>query len=189
MKALHTFATCALLVASSAHGQHASHGPHAPPSPYASMQSRDIKALSPQQVDDLRQGRGMGASLPAELNGAPGPLHALQLAEQLGITPTQHAALERITQEMRATAQALGSQILAAEARLDRGFANGAIDEEGVRQAAQHIGALQGELRATHLVAHLKTRAILTREQVASYNQARGYASLGEPTTRRMPSP
>ncbi len=29
-------------------------------SPYAGMQTRSIKALSTQQIDDLRTGRGMG---------------------------------------------------------------------------------------------------------------------------------
>jgi hypothetical protein len=37
------------------------------------MQSRPIKALSDQQVSDLRAGRGMGLALAAELNGYPGP--------------------------------------------------------------------------------------------------------------------
>ena len=41
-------------------------------SPYAGMQSRSIKALSAQQIDDLRAGRGMGLALAAELNGYPG---------------------------------------------------------------------------------------------------------------------
>ena len=43
--------------------------------PYAGMESRAIKALSPQQIADLREGRGMGLALPAELNGYPGPMH------------------------------------------------------------------------------------------------------------------
>ncbi len=39
--------------------------------PYAGMESRAIKALSPQQIADLREGRGMGLALPAELNAIP----------------------------------------------------------------------------------------------------------------------
>jgi len=41
--------------------------------PYAGMQSRPIKALSEQQIGDLKAGRGMGLALPAELNGYPVP--------------------------------------------------------------------------------------------------------------------
>ena len=36
-------------------------------SPYAGMQSRPIKALSEQQIADLKTGRGMGLALTAEL--------------------------------------------------------------------------------------------------------------------------
>ena len=75
-----------LAATGSAFAQHAGH--HQPqPIGYAGMHTRDIKALSPEQVADLREGRGMGASLPAELNGAPGPIHVLELSQQLKVTP------------------------------------------------------------------------------------------------------
>ena len=58
--------------------------PHAhaqqPAAPYAGYQQRPIKALSEQQIADLRAGRGMGLALAAELNGYPGPVHVLALA-------------------------------------------------------------------------------------------------------------
>ena len=41
--------------------------------PYAGLEGRAIKALSEQQIADLRAGRGMGLALAAELNGYPGP--------------------------------------------------------------------------------------------------------------------
>ena len=44
----------------------------------------------------------MGTSLPAELNGMPGPLHVLELAQQLKVTAQQQAALERITADQSA---------------------------------------------------------------------------------------
>ena len=50
--------------------------------PYVGLQSRTIKALSAEQIADLRAGRGMGFALPAELNGYPGPLHVIELADQ-----------------------------------------------------------------------------------------------------------
>ncbi len=49
-------------------------------SPYAGMQTRPIKALSDQQITDLKAGRGMGLALHAELNGYPGPAHVLECA-------------------------------------------------------------------------------------------------------------
>lgn len=40
---------------------------------YERMNSRVIKTLSQQQIDDLTSGRCMGLALAAELNGYPGP--------------------------------------------------------------------------------------------------------------------
>ena len=51
--------------------------------PYAGFEKRAIKALSEQQIADLRAGRGMTLALAAELNGYPGPVHVLEHAEQL----------------------------------------------------------------------------------------------------------
>ena len=42
--------------------------------PYAGLEGRSVKALSEQQIADLRAGRGMGLALAAELNGYPGPM-------------------------------------------------------------------------------------------------------------------
>ncbi len=144
---------------------------------YAGMMDREIKALSAEQVADLREGRGMGASLPAELNGVPGPMHALQLAAQLKLTPEQRRAVEGIAADMKARAQGLGARIVAEEASLDKAFKERAIDEKGVEEAAARIASLQGQLRAVHLIAHLRTRGLLSDEQVAAYDEARGYAT------------
>ena len=60
------------------------------------MQTRAIKALSDQQIADLRAGRGMGMALPAELNGYPGPAHVLELADKLELTPDQRASVQAL---------------------------------------------------------------------------------------------
>ena len=41
-----------------------------PAQPYAGMQTRQIKALSAEQIADLKAGRGMGLAMAAELNGS-----------------------------------------------------------------------------------------------------------------------
>lgn len=164
----------ALGTAGSVSAQHVGHQ-HA--SGYAGMQTREIKALSAEQVADLREGRGMGASLPAELNGVPGPMHVLQFAQLLRISPEQQTALERISADMKASAQRLGVQVIAAEADLDKAFKTGAIDEKSIEEATTRIALLQAQLRAAHLSAHLKTRQLLSTDQVAAYNQARGYVA------------
>jgi Spy/CpxP family protein refolding chaperone len=145
------------------------------PSPYAGLDVRPLKALSPQQVEELRQGSGMGLSLVAELNHTPGPRHALELAEPLGLTVPQRAAAQALFERMRAEAQALGERILARERDMERLFAGEAGDSASVTALAEQIGLLQGQLRAVHLRAHLQTRALLTPDQVAGYDRLRGY--------------
>jgi hypothetical protein len=178
------FITWGLVAAGSALAQHAGHQHQVPPGSYAGMQTREVKALSAEQLADLREGRGMGASLPAELNGVPGPMHVLQLAQQLNIAPGQRQALELITADMRARAQGLGAQVIAEEARLDQAFKGRTIDAKGVEEATARIASLQGQLRAVHLVAHLRTRELLSDEQVTAYNNARGYTSADRPRHR-----
>ena len=52
---------------------------------------REVKALSAEQMTALAAGRGMGSALAAELNGYPGPLHVLELADPLGLSEGQRA--------------------------------------------------------------------------------------------------
>jgi len=154
-----------------------------PQSGYAGLQDRDIKALSQEQVADLQEGRGMGASLPAELSGVPGPLHVLQLKGKLNVTTEQQASLERISAEMKASAQQLGQQVIAAEAALDRAFKTGGADQESIPETTARIGAVQGQLRSVHLIAHLQTKQLLSGAQVVAYNEARGYSrTAAEPS-------
>jgi hypothetical protein len=148
---------------------------------YAGLQERTIKALSPEQIDDMKAGRGMGASLAAELNGVPGPLHVVELQERLGVTAAQKVALALISSDMTASARQLGQDILTAEATLDAAFKSGQATKPLIHEMTSRIGALQGQLRAVHLVAHQRTRGLLTDAQVAAYNQARGYTAPSGP--------
>ena len=149
-------------------------------SPYAGWQARDIKALSAQQIDDLRAGRGQSLALAAELNGYPGPRHVLDLGADLGLTAAQRTAFEALFRAMQAEAQRLGAEILAEEAAIDHAFRSGRAEEAELRGRLARLGALQGELRFAHLRSHLAARALLSPAQVAQYNAQRGYAVDGE---------
>ena len=70
--------------------------------PYAGLQNRSIKTLSDQQIADLNAGRGMGLALAAELNGYPGPIHAIELAEQLHLSSDQVSKLKSLFEAMKA---------------------------------------------------------------------------------------
>src|SRR5712691_10899573 len=97
-------------------------------SPYAGQQQRTIKALSDQEIGDLLEGRGMGLAKAGELNSYPGPLHVLQLAEQLALSDPQRAATNLLYAKMRERAVSMGGQIIEAEQTLDRAFADGRIE-------------------------------------------------------------
>ncbi len=143
--------------------------------PYAGMEQRPVKALSDEDIGDLRAGRGMGLALPAELNGLPGPRHVLDLADRLGLSDMQRAAMQRMFDEMREAAVVLGQRVIDREAALDRLFAAAAHDEAAIRALVAEIAASRGELRFTHLRYHLRARDVLTQEQIALYRRERGY--------------
>ena len=144
--------------------------------PYAGLQHRDVKALSAAQIDDLRAGRGMGMALPAELNGYPGPVHVLELADDLHLSLTQRDAMTALYEAMKGEAVPLGERLIAEEAALDRLFAGKSATAETVEAATAAIGRTQGALRAAHLRYHLATLDVLRPHQVARYAELRGYA-------------
>lgn len=154
--------------------------PNSAPSPYVGMESRRITSLSDQQIDDLTHGRGMGLALPAELNGYPGPRHALDLDTYLGLSPEQKAAAARLFDGMQTEAVAIGMSIIADEAALDRLFAMGRATADGVDALTTRIAAAQGRLRAVHLRAHLRMMDLLSPDQVRLYATARGYGHAGK---------
>jgi Spy/CpxP family protein refolding chaperone len=147
-----------------------------------------VKALSDEQVADLRAGRGMGLALAAELNGYPGPSHVLEHARALELTPAQRQRTEAVFDAMQAEAVKLGERLIEQERALDRLFATKAANVPELDAATAAIGMTQGVLRATHLRAHLAMMEVLTPEQVERYGQLRGYGGGDvEPEHRHMP--
>ena len=143
--------------------------------PYAGQQMRAIKALPDDDIAALRKGEGMGMAKAAELNGYPGPKHVLDLAQQLQLTDTQRRDVQTIFDRMSEAAKPLGGELIAQEQALDQLFAKGDITPDRVAAATAAIAELQGRLRAVHLSAHLETRALLNADQIARYEQLRGY--------------
>lgn len=144
--------------------------------PYAGLQDRPVKALSGQQVADLRAGRGMGLALAAELNGYPGPAHVLEHAAALGLSDEQRTRTQALYDAMQAEAVPLGERLIAQEAELDGQFRSRAITPASLTAATEEIGATQAALRAAHLRYHLTMLDVLTDDQVRRYRELRGYA-------------
>ena len=150
-------------------------GPAVAQQPYAGLDARAIKTLSGQQIADLKAGRGMGLALAAELNGYPGPSHAIELKARLGLSADQVAKLQELFAAMKAEAIPLGATLIAQELALNEDFAKRTVTPASLETTTQKIGATQATLRAAHLKYHLSTVAILTADQVARYNELRGY--------------
>ena len=150
-----------------------------PTSPYRQYQAPEIRGLSQQEIEDLREGRGMGLARAAELNSYPGPRHVLDAvqASQLQLTDEQLSAVKQLFGEMSAEAKRLGDVILKEEQALEAGFRGGKISEADLKDRVSRIASLQGELRVVHLRTHLETRALLTDPQIQRYNQVRGYST------------
>lgn len=146
-------------------------------SPYHGLESRSIKALSEQEMADLRAGKGMAMALAAELNGYPGPRHVLDLAGPLALTPGQSTAIQSLFEAMQAEATTLGQAVIAAESDLEQQFRSATLDDDGLQARVMSIAGLRGQLRLVHLRYHLATRAVLDRHQLALYGSLRGYDS------------
>jgi hypothetical protein len=143
--------------------------------PYAGLQQRPVKALSEQQVADLRAGRGMGLALTAELNGYPGPMHVLELADQLELSAELRQRMRQLIESMKAEAVPVGEALIAHETVLDRAFAERTISPDTLADLTVQIGETQAQLRAIHLKYHLTTADLLSPQQRHRYAELRGY--------------
>lgn len=187
MRVVHAFMLLALAVATEpAVAQHKGSGSgagsgsgsgSASHAAYAGLQQREIKSLSDDDIKGLRDGRGMGFALPAELNGYPGPMHILELAKELGLSEEQRGAVQAIFDRMKARARAAGSSYVEAERALDQAFKSGKADAETIARLAREADQRRAEKRLAHLDAHLEAAPVLTPEQRAKYSELRGTAA------------
>ena len=149
----------------------------APSAPYAGQQQRAIKALSTEEIESYLAGKGAGLAKAAELNHYPGPKHVLELAGELQLSDAQKSRTQAIFDAMQKEAVRQGRMLVEKEQELDRQFAAGAVTADSLRSALKQIGELQAEVRGAHLAAHVEQRAILTKTQIATYDELRGYTS------------
>ncbi len=134
-------------------------------------------ALSPQEVEQYQSGAGMGYAKAAELNHFPGPMHVLELADKLGLSSEQRASTQRLMQEHKAAARAIGARLVEAERSLEAMFRSGQVQEQALAKAVRAAAALEGEYRLSHLETHRRMRALLSGEQVRRYDELRGYGA------------
>jgi Spy/CpxP family protein refolding chaperone len=145
------------------------------PQPYAGFEQRSIKALSGEQIDDLRTGRGIGLALAAELNGYPGPSHVLELADRLDLSPEQHGRVQQLFDAMKRETVPLGTKLIEQEKELDHLFSARVVTPATLKATVAAISVTQAQLRESHLKYHLSTAALLTQTQMQQYADLRGY--------------
>lgn len=150
---------------------------HTHKSKYAGEEKREIKSLSATDIEELQNGQGWGLAKAAELNGVPGPVHLLEMKEEINLSAGQIQAIEDIYRKMKQEAVPLGLELIELERELNTHFANRTITNELLRQILQKIAKVHGQLRYVHLSTHLKTPDILKPEQITLYNKLRGYSS------------
>lgn len=160
-------------IASAQHGQH-----------YAGQQQREIKALSSEDVAGYLAGAGMGYAKAAELNGYPGPMHVLELADKLDLTVEQRAAVGSLMDAHKNDARAIGAKLVQSERDLETLFRQGGVEQERLAASVEQAAKLQGQYRLSHLETHRRALALLTPQQVAAYVQLRGYGSDGHRLTK-----
>ncbi|SFO11492.1 hypothetical protein SAMN04488056_103206 [Cohaesibacter marisflavi] len=145
-------------------------------SKYAGQQERTIKSLSQDDIDELKKGGGWGLAKAAELNGFPGPAHLLDLKDKLVLDDEQVEKLETLYEQMTSDARKEAKTYIFLEAKLEKEFSAGRINDGLLRTALGYIEESRRKLRYIHLSAHLEATKIVTPEQVEHYNALRGYS-------------
>jgi Spy/CpxP family protein refolding chaperone len=166
-------AVFALLVALAPLGVLAQH------SSYSGQERREIKALSAEEVEQYLAGAGMGFARAAELNRFPGPMHVLELSDQLKLSAEQRESAQRLMDRHKAEARVIGAKLVEAERALDKLFASGSVAAPELASHVKAVATLQGDYRLSHLETHRQMKAILSREQVDRYDALRGYTGAG----------
>lgn len=159
-------------------------------SPYAGEETREIRTLSEEDIEQLQAGAGWGLAKAAELNGVPGPAHLLEMAdrEEMRFSAQQLERIRDLHRQMTDRAIPLGFRLIEQERELNRRFADGTITGEELQELLAQIAETTAKLRFVHLSTHLNTLPILSPHQIHTYNRLRGYA-LGEGAAPATHSP
>jgi len=144
-------------------------------SKYIGEEVREIKSLSEDDVNSLLQGKGWGFAKAAELNGVPGPLHLLQMKNEIALKQSQIKNIKSVFNRMNLSAKEVGKQFVLSEKELNLAFFKRKISKEHLQKMLEKNGRLRTELRFIHLSAHLDMLDYLSEKQINQYNKLRGY--------------
>ncbi|MBC8515055.1 hypothetical protein H8D30_04280 [bacterium] len=147
-----------------------------------------LTSLSAEEVLGFLEGKGMGMAKPAEMNHFPGPMHVLELREELDLSEDQIAMVYGYRLDMLEETKSKGSLLITMEYNIDQWFlaaSKGAsVDETDLSRMLRASALLRGQIRYTHLHAHLLTAMALSPQQIMDYDTLRGY---GEESSDNAP--
>ncbi|MGH1438645.1 MAG: hypothetical protein ACRBBR_00930 [Cellvibrionaceae bacterium] len=142
---------------------------------YSGQENRPIKSLSESDMLALKNGSGWGLAKSAELNGLPGPVHVIELQEELDLSESQLKQVQAIWQNMNSEAIKQGERYIQAEKAIERYFQERRDNAQELKALLAHSAQQLALLRGVHLDAHLKIKPILSQHQVMLYKRHRGY--------------
>lgn len=146
----------------------------------AHAQARPPVAATIVSHDDVQAyltAKGMGMARAAEIDGVPGPFHALAMAHELGLTPDQLARTQQVFDRMEARSSTIGRQIIEQERLLDQQLSDPRVSAVQREAALQRVGQLHRALRQVHQEAHAAQRSILSAQQITQYRELRTQAA------------
>lgn len=140
-----------------------------------------LGGMSDQEKEALRAGAGLGAGRLAMQAGYPGPKHVLEMGDELELTAAQKERIGTIFAEAKASFAKMGAELVEKEEAFEAMFAAGDVDVDDMKKLAAEIGRRQGELRAGHLAAHVRTKEALTPAQLEKLSAMRGaHGGMGQ---------
>ena len=84
----------------------------------------------------------MGLALPSEMNGYPGPVHVLELADQLQLSAEQRQRIQQLFEAMKREAIAVGETLIQQESALEP-VRRAKISPDMLTQLTEQIGETQ----------------------------------------------
>jgi hypothetical protein len=149
-------------------------------SEYAGLERRVIKSISDDDLKALKKGEegvfGGMLGLSAELNNFPESMRVLKLEKELKLSDEQRKKIQQIADEKQRETVLLGEELIAAEKHLDSHFANDTVSSIELKDLANRSAEIFGRLRYFHLVSHIKTKDVLSQDQINLYNKICGYS-------------
>lgn len=118
----------------------------------------------------------------------PGPAHLLELAQEIGLSKPQVEQIQKLFNEMKAQAIALGNEYIASEKAVDNYFRQNQFSDRLLRDVVDQAEQARANLRFLHLSYHHKTLDVVTPEQIKQYNELRGYDQVREDPCANIPA-